>query len=148
MFEVTIKTTQKTEKMLAEFPGQFRGALLEGFSHSVKFIETQIKKSFGRKGKPKVRSGRLRRSIKSTVRHGERSLKGIFSSDLAYASILEHGGVIRAKRGPYLTFKIADGWVKVKQVTIPPLPYLSVGVTDNLKEAEAIITNTITKRMG
>lgn len=148
MFEVTIKTTQKTVKMLAEFPGQFKSAFFEGFSYSVKFIETQIKRSFGRRGKPKVRSDKLRISIKSTVRHGERSLKGIFSSNLVYASILETGGIIRAKRGPYLHFKIADGWVKVKQVTIPPLPYMEPGIVDNLREVEAIITNTIAKRVG
>jgi len=47
------KVTEEGEKMLAEFPEQFKGALLEGFSHSVKFIESEIKKPFGRRGKPK-----------------------------------------------------------------------------------------------
>lgn len=35
-----------------------------------------------------------------------------------YASIHEYGGIIRAKRAPYLKFKVRGQWVQVRQVRI------------------------------
>ena len=44
-----------------------------------------------------------------------------------YRAIHEFGGIIRAKRAPYLVFKVKGQWVKVKQVRIRPKRYWSGG---------------------
>jgi len=45
-----------------------------------------------------------------------------------YARIHETGGTIRAKRAPYLTFKIKGQWVRVKSVVIKAKGYFSKGI--------------------
>lgn len=42
-----------------------------------------------------------------------------------YQRIHEHGGIIRARRKPYLVFKIGGRWVRVKQVRIRKKEYFS-----------------------
>ena len=54
----------------------------------------------------------LRRSVRLEI-VGRRARIG---SPLKYARIRDRGGIIRARRAPYLHFKGSRGWAKVKQV--------------------------------
>jgi len=71
-----------------------------GLKKGMYLIEGKVKKGFGTiKGRPKVKSGNLRRSIKSRVMERGNVIEGIVSSKTTYARILEIGG--RRPRGGY-----------------------------------------------
>lgn len=68
-------------------------------------------------------SGALMRSIKTTppkqVRDGYESvLHVVGAKQQMYGLVHEYGKVIRAKRGPYLVFRVQGQWVRVPEVTI------------------------------
>lgn len=61
-------------------------------------------------------------------------------SNLAYASIHEFGGEIKAKNVKYLRFRTADGsWHSRKSVTIPMRPYLKPGILETFESGEVIM---------
>ena len=134
--------------MLDDYPRDFREALVKGVRKATYFAEAQAKKSFGKSGHLKSRSGHLRRSIKSRVKEMSKNIIGELSSDVIYAAIHEYGGIIRAKNAPYLKFKIGNRWVQVKKVFIPPRPYLRPAFEDNLRKMETIITDTVAKELN
>ncbi len=51
---------------------------------------------------------------------------------MIYAAIHHHGGVIKAKDGGYLTFKIGDQWIRTKSVVIPQRQAL--GMTEDYEQ--------------
>ena len=71
------------------------------------------------------RRGDLRRSIGHKIRLGLKLVAEFGSYGLPYSAIHEFGGVIRAKRAPFLRFQTQDGeWHSVKRVRIPKRPYI------------------------
>jgi len=76
---------------------------------------------------PWTRKGFLKNSIVTQVDpSGRRAYVG---SGLVYAPVHEFGATIRPKTKPYLVFFVGEKagsghWVRTKQVTIPPRPYL------------------------
>lgn len=55
-----------------------------------------------------------------------------------YAGVHQFGGEVRAKRKPYLTFKIGDRFVRLKKVTVPARPFLGISDTDQKEVAETV----------
>jgi phage gpG-like protein len=51
-------------------------------------------------------------------------------SEFPYATILNFGGIIRAKNGPFLRFKVGSRWVSKKQVTIPRRQFMGFSKAD------------------
>lgn len=100
----------------------------------------------GRPWKPSIRAklkgghtlfehGRLRDSIT----HDAGADRAEVGSNLIYAAIHQVGGVIRAKGGGYLKFRIPGvGWRQVRQVTIPARPYLGVSERDRVELASQV----------
>lgn len=84
-------------------------------------------------GGPRVRSGRLRDSLRAKVTREGNLLRGELSAGAPYAMVQEKGAVIQAKRAKYLRFKVQGRWVSKKQVTIPPRPYLRPGMESALE---------------
>lgn len=80
-------------------------------------------------------SGDLARSVNYKV-SGNRVVIG---SNLPYAGIHEFGGTIKAKRGPFLTFKIGKSWVSVNRVVIPARPFLRPALKDSEPAMRSII---------
>ena len=75
----------------------------------------------------RYRSGALSRSVSRTTKANRYQITTTISAGSAavpYARIHEEGGVIRAKRAPYLVFRSGKGWVKRKSVQMPKRPYL------------------------
>ncbi len=72
------------------------------------------------------RTGALRDSLSYSVNNGTAR---IFSNS-PYAAIHEYGGIIRAKKSPYLHFKIGSNWVKVKEVRMPQRQFLWPAIQD------------------
>ena len=72
----------------------------------------------------------------------------VWGSNVEYAAIHQYGGEIKAKNGPYLTFKIASGnFVRVKSVTIPARPYLGVS-KDDKEEIRYMMRAYIARGLG
>jgi phage gpG-like protein len=148
MYDIQIKTTPESERMLKEYPEDFKEALLKGVKRAVLYAEGQAKKSFGKVGNLKARTGHLRRSIKSSVTDRYKEIVGSLYSDVIYSAIHEYGGTITAKSSPYLKFTVAGRWVQIKSVTIPARPYLGPAIEDHLKELSDIITDMISVEMN
>ena len=83
---------------------------------------------------PAVQTGALRRSIQVDTKDVAKRLTAHVGSALPYARIQEFGGTIKAKKSPYLFFRMPDGsFRRVKSVRLPARPYMRPG----LKKAKA-----------
>ena len=133
--------------MLKKLHKDFRSAFIEGLKNAMFFAEAQIKKSFGKHGKPKVKTGNLRRNIGSGVKVRTKNAIGFVSADTIYARILERGGTIFPRTADYLRFQVGGQWRSMKSVRIEPYPYLQPGLEDNINKIEDIIVSTIFKRV-
>jgi phage gpG-like protein len=141
-FQIKIEYKQQDLDRLKEFPARARRGMESGMRKAVKFVEAEVKKSFGQGGKPKVRTGTLRRSIQSGVDKVP-VLLGWVGTNVAYAGVQEFGGIVRAKHSKYLTFQVKKQWIKVKEVAIPARPYLRPAVQNNMAKITDIITHDI-----
>jgi phage gpG-like protein len=101
---------------------EFRAGMLKGLKKSMIFAEGEAKKSFGRPGNLKSRSGHLRRSIKSTTKETSTGAEGILSNNVIYAAIHEYGGMagkgLRSKipARPFLRPAIEDNTIKISRI--------------------------------
>ncbi|MGI8839761.1 MAG: phage virion morphogenesis protein [Caulobacteraceae bacterium] len=69
--------------------------------------------------------------LRDSITHDADGNHAEVGSNLIYAAIHQLGGVIRAKGGGMLRFRIPGvGWRQVAQVTIPARPYLGVSEED------------------
>jgi len=58
-------------------------------------------------------------------------------TNVEYAAIQEFGGLVEAKKAPYLKFQSPKGvWHSVKSVQIPPHPYLRPAFDENKERAQ------------
>lgn len=153
MLSVSIEVSQKLLNTLRKIPSIFDKTLYNGMIKALYFLESEVKQAFGTPGKPKVKTGMLRRSIGTRVQKtGENEIVGYVGSGskisvkpVIYARIQDVGGVVKAK-GNYLVFKTDSGrWVKKKQVTIPARPYLSPVYENNKNKLASIISQEILK---
>ena len=105
-----------------------------------------------RRWKPKVtgepsylhKTGRLRASV--TAQYPGKYLIRI-GSNVKYGAIHHFGGVIKARRKPYLVFKVGDQWVMKKKVKIPRRPWL-VLTKEDTKDASKGLWEQIEKAMS
>ena len=81
-----------------------------------------------------VVGGRLWRSITTAVEVEGTRVTALVGTNVVYGRIHEKGGTIRPRRGQYLHFKGLRGWVMVRQVHMPPRPFLSTAIRDKQKE--------------
>ena len=121
-----------------------KSALGKALKTAAVVVESEAKRQVyaGRPEHLNADQGRLRASLTHYMEAG--GLRAYVGSALIYAPVHEYGATIRAKNKPYLVFFIpgaeamkakrwgprrareegAGQWVRVKQVTIPPRPYL------------------------
>jgi len=76
-----------------------------------------------RQGQPLLDTGRLRSSITYALTSSGFSL----GTAVAYASIHQYGGTIRAKSGGVLKWQVGGRWYTAKSVVIPARPFLPIG---------------------
>ena len=144
--EVTI--SPKSLRMLKTLHKDFRESFIDGLKKAMFFAERQAKRSFGDDGKPAVRTGHLRRTVKGGVKVRNDVGIGYLSANTIYAAIHELGGIIRPTQSEYLKFQIGGQWKQVKQVTMPERPYLEPAITDNINKIEDIIKAEILTQMN
>jgi len=140
MLDIKLKLDAKSKIWLKKLHPNFKKGFYRGLKDAMMWAESKAKKSFGKAGNLKSRTGHLRRSIKS----GATANKGWLSNDVVYAGIHEYGGTIKAK-GNYLKFKIGNQFVSVKQVVIPARPFLKPAITENMRKIEDLIFDRIQK---
>lgn len=67
------------------------------------------------------------------------------SKGVVYAAIHEYGGIIRARRAPYLVFRTYDGrWHRVKKVRMPARPYARPALKKEQAKASEFVARAIT----
>ena len=130
-------------RLMARLPAILRESM-------IKALEAGIRASRRRMGSegPKVRTGRLSRSLAARVTQRGNTIIGELFSSEPYALVQEHGAVIQAKKGKYLRFKVQGRWVQVKRVVIPARPYLRPGRDEALKQLEQFISEGIAKELS
>lgn len=102
------------------------GVILAGAKTAAVYGEARIKERLSGVVL-RYRSGAGRRSVRSEVIPRSDDVEIVFTAGgekAPYMPIHETGGTILPRRGPYLTFKTASGWVSTKKVTMPRRPYM------------------------
>lgn len=146
--ELKVTLTPASRRTLAKLHTDFKDGFVKGLRKAMLYAESQAKKSFGNEGNLKVKTGHLRRSIKSGVRVIANNAIGFLSADTIYAAIHEFGGDIYPRVAQYLRFQLPGGkWVTTDHVYIPERPYLGPAIEDNINKIEDIIKDTIFDRM-
>lgn len=129
---------QKVKQWEKRYPN----AIYKGLQQAVPVVTKEAKKFAG--SSLTVRTGQLVNSIAGIT--SKKPLGGLIriNKKSQYPKgIHERGGVITAKRKPYLTFQVGGQWVKVKSVTIPPRPFLAPAVDATHKEVARIIGSVL-----
>ncbi len=88
---------------------------------------------------PRVRTGRLRRSIQSRRTSNVVQI----GSNVVYARIQELGGTIRPRRARFLRFQVNGRWVAVRQVSIRAKRYLQRALENSKQEVEQIMNRAL-----
>lgn len=141
-FKLPIKEVHEIEKLAEELPS----ALFKAMKKAMLYTEGAAKRGMGKSGRPKVRTGTLRRNITSGVEMEGDSVTGwIGVISLIYSKILEIGGIIKPVTEEWLRFKIENQWVTVKEVVIPPYPYLEPAMDDSIEKIKDIILTNLVK---
>lgn len=128
-------------KGIERLGSKFASALSKAMQKSAFVIEANIKKRFGTPGNLKVRTGKLRRSIRTIITDKSVSV----GTNVVYAPIHEYGGIIRPKNYQYLTFKSQYGWIRAKKVTMPARPFMKPGTEQSIPQIKEIIVQELIK---
>ena len=71
-------------------------------------------------------------------------MQQIVGTTMIYAKVHEYGATIKAKNAPYLVFQTDDGaWHSVKEVRIPPRPYMRPAFEGEKAQAIRKIAETV-----
>ena len=96
-----------------------------------------------------VRTGDLKAHVYGKVRDNNRA---VIATGRGYrAEILERGGVIRPKKGKYLTFRSdSGGWIKARTVTIPAKRWFTKSIEglESSPEYGAVIDKQLEKAIA
>jgi len=143
MIKINLEISEADKQKIKNMPRDFRAGYIKGMRDSMYLVEAAAKSRFGRAGELKVRTGHLRRSIRSGIDANTHGVVGWIGSNIVYARIHELGGVIKPTKAKYLKFQVNNKWVSKKQVTIPARPYLMPSITENIDKIKNIIRRSI-----
>jgi phage gpG-like protein len=147
---IVIKYKTNFEKVFQKWPEKVMRGLKEGLQNYLYTLEKQAKGIFGRPGALKIKSGRLRSSIKSTkVRNvGTGTVSGDVGSNVVYAPVQEFGAKISSKNKKYLMFKIEGKWKKKEFVNIPARPFLGMALSNTKTIGRKMVEDAILKELN
>lgn len=100
--------------MLEKFPARTRKALVDAMVQASFFLEAETKKSFGKFGYPRVRTGNLRRSIYNKAYERASDVIGMIGTNVVYGKFLEEG-TRRMKPYPFLRPTITRNETKLEK---------------------------------
>ena len=136
---ITIIIHEENLSKIKNLPGNFKKGLTRGLTKAMLFAEGQSKRRFGTKGNLQNRSYHLRDSIES----GAEGNVGWLGTNVFYGEVNELGMTIRPKKGKYLKFQIQGQWKTVKEVIIPPRPFIRPAVEENAIKLGDIIMKAV-----
>lgn len=145
MFSIKINVNRSDIRAIKNLEEEFKTGLKRGLGLAARFLKSKIKNSFGTPGKPRNRSGNLRKSIEYRTKSYRRAT---ITANTVYAGLQEFGGTINAKNKPYLVFNIGGKVFKKKSVVIPPRPYMEPTATENEEEIGRIVLDEAIKEMN
>lgn len=103
----------------------------------------------GSKWKPVLRGGSPLRDtgvhLMNALSHRVEGNSVLVGVPFAWASVHQFGKTIKAKKAPYLRFRIGDRWARKKQVTIPARPIFGINHNDR-DELVEVLTLALTGR--
>lgn len=147
---LNVREDARTTRLFTELPRRIRevGAR-RGLLKAAILLESHIKLNKLSGQVLHVRTGRLRASLAHRLVGRGDELQAVVGTRLVYARIHEYGGIIRAKRAPYLVFPItrlgATSWVRVKQVTMPKRSYLRPALVEKRREIIEAVAGELQK---
>jgi phage gpG-like protein len=127
-------------------PEQAHRGIIQGLRMAGRYVENKAKARFGTAGNLKVRTGRLRSSITSSV--DQFKLEASVGTNVIYAPIHEYGGVIRPKNKKFLRFRIEGQWIISRQSVIPPRPFLGPALDESVEIVSDIIADEMLKSIA
>ncbi|MBW1666717.1 MAG: phage virion morphogenesis protein [Deltaproteobacteria bacterium] len=147
-----LKVSDKAKSMLNKMPGLVVPAVFKGMTKGLDLAVGTAKREYLSGPRPErlgVRTGHLRRSIRSqTVIRGD-EVEGRIGTNVLYARIHEKGGVITPKRAKVLRFQIPGvGWRSAKRVVMPARPFLRPAIMDSLEAISKAIGKEIETAFG
>ncbi len=162
---LNVQPDPRTTRLFAQLPERVREkGIRSGLLKSAILLGSHIKLTKLSGNPLHARSGRLRSSIAHRIEGRGDEQRAVVGTRLVYARIHEYGGIIRAKRAPYLVFPIkgirttgasgallkrprleTTGWVRVKQVTIPKRSYLRISLVEKHQEILETVNAEIKK---
>ncbi len=132
-------------RFLERLPRALRRALERSLEHA---LATARRRMAPGGGGPRIRSGRLSRSLHTRVRERPGGLVGELWSDVPYAGVQEYGAVIQARKARYLKFRVQGRWVQVRRVVIPARPYLRPALEEGRRVLEDYLSRALEEEMS
>ena len=93
---MSLKLTEKSKRWLRKFPLSFKKGFIKGMRDSIRLAEKAAKQN------APVKTGTLRRSIRSEIEEQGFETVGNLFSNLIYSRVIEEGGYRNIKAQPYL----------------------------------------------
>jgi len=94
-----------------------RLGLFKGVKEAMFYSEGKAKRNFGGAGQLQVRSGHLRRSIKTSVKEGIGEIVGNIGSNVIYAATHEFGDPSRnIPARPFITPALTNNSIEIKRI--------------------------------
>lgn len=146
MIKASCKYDLPSESYLRSMGKIIPSVMIDSMKEAMLAGEATSKKTFGRPGKLKSRTGHLRRNIKMDVIKNGSVYTGYLFNKVKYAAIHEEGGIIRAKPGKWLMFKIGSKFIKTKKVTIPARPFMRPGIIRAKRRLSHVILPSLIRK--
>ena len=147
MIKVTRKGFKEKKKKMQRIRKNFEPTMVKAVGQAAALVEGQAKRNVTGGSPLHVRSGNLRRNIRSRVEKIRQSIIGRIGTNVKYAPVHEFGATIRPKVKDFLRFQVKPGqWVSVKQVKIPKRPWLGPALRTSRKKV-LVIYNTALGRL-
>lgn len=124
--EVGIKIDNESLKRISEQKIQIKKGTLEGMRKAMFYVENKSKSRFNTPGNLRVRTGRLRGSIRTNVKQLKHITVGSIGTNVIYGPVHEFGYPPR---------------------NIPTRPFLSPAITENIDEINKMIAASIDKEV-
>lgn len=146
MIAITVEVDKKQLSRLLEMPEDAHKGIIQGLKMASRLLENKAKAKFGTANNLKVKTGRLRQSITSTV--DPIRFEASIGTNVMYAPVHEYGAVIRPRNKKFLRFQIEGQWVMARQSVIPPRPFLGPTLDENIETVMDIISEEMLKSIG
>lgn len=122
--EVKIELDQNYLKQFNQQKKDLREGTLEGLRRAMFYVENISKRRFGTPGNLKVKSGRLRGSIKQSVKEMKDKFVGTIGTNVIYGPVHEFG------LGKY-----------------PPRPFIKPAIDENVDMINRLIQRSINRKV-